>query len=656
MINRIAVALLLLTAVSLAQENRNFELEHIATWSAGDVQFDSNWVESALFDGNTGHIFSLNTGANRVDVVDISSIAAPSTITSWPLSQWGTTAKAIAITSDVLAVAVYSDAATQGTVVFFETNGSVLATATVGFSPKDLKFTPDGKKLVVANEGVPTSDLSVDPPGTISVVTLALAANQLPIFTSANIDAYSIDVADFDFELFDIKRLDDSIRIFNQLSGTAFSDLEPESIALESSGYVAWVVCQENNAVARLDLGDADDDDSNDNVEITDVLGLGYSDAWTASDGFDGSSTDSAIRILQHPVRQLRLADGVANFHKDGIEYLVMANEGNKRTFSQFNEVTSVSAAPLDFNAFPTNENLKESQNIGNLEISTVDADTDGDGDFDVLYAFGSRSFTVYDVSSTSGIIKLYDSRDEIETIVASRNPVAHNAATNANQSFDSQSIHSGPEPEGVAIGEINGRHYAFVTLEQTGGVMMWELLDVDSPTFKAMGNTRDYSVSITSSNFASAGDMGPGYVQFVAAADSPTETDLVIVSNEVSGTVTLFQVNEVGDGIYFSSAYYYVPTFSQIYTTITDSISTYVATDSIPYYQTEYFTLVSFGSGPGPFPVLLLPLSLSLSLINTLLFLLSALFLYLSLSLSLSLTPLPYPLPSLVVIPAALH
>lgn len=599
------VALLLLVGcagLALGQENRNFELEHIASWSAGDVQFDANWVESALFDGETGRIFSLNTGANRVDVVDISTITTPTMVTSWPLTEWGSNARAIAIHGDVLAVAISTDASTPGTVVFFETNGNMLTTMGAGYSPKDLVFTPDGKKVIVANEGVPSDDLSFDPPGTVSVITLALTGNTLPVFSAANVGASSLAAVELDFEIFDIKRLDDSIRIFNQLSGSALLDLEPESIALESSGYVAWIVLQENNAVARVDIGDADDDDSNDNLEITDVLGLGYSDAFTAADGFDGSASDSAIRIIQHPVRQLRLADGVANFHKDGIEYLVMANEGSKRTFAQFDEVSSVAAVTLDFTAFPTRANLQESKNIGRLEISTVDADTDGDGDIDVLYAFGSRSFTIYDVSSTSGIVELFDSRAQIETIVASRNPVAHNAADKANQSFDSQSIKAGPTPEGVAVGEINGRHYAFVTLEQTGGVMMWELLDIDSPTFKAMGNTRDYSVSINGGNFATAGDMGPGHVQFVPASSSPTETDLVIVSNEVSGTVSLFQVNEVGDGIYFSSGYYSVSTVSDPVSSVVDDSDSYDPipnTDSRPYYRTEYFTLVDFGSSP---------------------------------------------------------
>ena len=45
--------------------------------------------------------------------------------------------------------------------------------------------------------------------------------------------------------------------------------------------------------------------------------------------------------------------------------------------------------------------------------------------------------------------------------------------------------------------------------------------------------------------NINRAGDLGPESIKFVAATDSPTSHPLLIIGNEVSGTVTVYQVTQ---------------------------------------------------------------------------------------------------------------
>lgn len=155
----------------------------------------------------------------------------------------------------------------------------------------------------------------------------------------------------------------------------------------------------------------------------------------------------------------------------------------------------------------------------------------------DRLYAFGGRSFGIWD---TEGNL-VYDSGADFEQITAELFPDNFNS-DHSETNFDNRSDNKGPEPEGVTIGEIDGRTYAFVGLERLGGVMTYDITNPAEAFFVNYTNNRDFDVA---SDSGLAGDLGAEGVIFIPAADSPNGEPLLVVGNEVSGTTTLFEITQ---------------------------------------------------------------------------------------------------------------
>lgn len=111
--------------------------------------------------------------------------------------------------------------------------------------------------------------------------------------------------------------------------------------------------------------------------------------------------------------------------------------------------------------------------------------------------------------------------------------------------SFDTRSDNKGPEPEGVVLGEHFGRTYAFVGLERLSGVVAYDVTDPEEPAFKAYVNPRDFNqpTSLAGAPNPAAGDLGPEGLTFVPFWQSPTFRPLLVVSNEVSGTTTIYEL-----------------------------------------------------------------------------------------------------------------
>ena len=308
---------------------------------------------------------------------------------------------------------------------------------------------------------------------------------------------------------------------------TVAQDLEPEYITVDENSATAWITLQENNALAKLDIGTA---------TITDILPLGYKDHSLPGNGMDISNTSDDILIANWPVKGMYQPDAIESFTVGGATYLVTANEGDARDYAGFAEEERIkdSSYPLDstvfygFGAF-----LKDQDNAGRLKTTNTLGDTDNDGDFDEIYNFGARSFSIWD---ENGVL-VYDSGDDLEQITAA-DPVISTIfnASNSNVTLKNRSDDKGPEPEGVTTGVINDTTYAFITLERVGGIIVYDVSDVNNPLFVQYINNRDVA--------AATGDLAPEGIIFVSDDDSPIDTALVIVSNEESGTVTIYKVN----------------------------------------------------------------------------------------------------------------
>ena len=177
------------------------------------------------------------------------------------------------------------------------------------------------------------------------------------------------------------------------------------------------------------------------------------------------------------------------------------------------------------------------------MKTTTANGDTDGDGDFDVIYSYGARSFSIW--SGTGELV--YDSGAEFETVTAASLPDDFNSNNDENGSFDSRSDDKGPEPEGIALGKIGGRTVAFIGLERVGGIMAYDITNPYKVEFLDYINNRDFSTDAQLPDGTVnplVGDLGPEGLVFISASKSPNGKPMLVVGNEVSGTTTLYEIN----------------------------------------------------------------------------------------------------------------
>lgn len=305
-------------------------------------------------------------------------------------------------------------------------------------------------------------------------------------------------------------------------------NLEPEYVAISEDNSTAFVVMQENNAVAVIDLNAK---------SITDVQPLGTKDHSVAGNGLDASDKDDEINITTYPFKGMYLPDAITSITIDGTTYYLTANEGDSRDYDGYSEEERLEDLDLDPTAFPDAATLQDETNGGRIKVTTSMGDTDGDGDYDEIYTYGARSFTIW---STTGSV-VFDSGDDFEQQLAVLEPDNFNSANDENDSFESRSDDKGPEPEAIEVATINGEHYAFIGLERMGGIMMYNITDPTSPTFVQYINNRDFSVEDVETE--AVGDLGCEDVLFIDGQFTADSNFYLVTSNEVSGTVSVFQI-----------------------------------------------------------------------------------------------------------------
>ncbi|MDO5692381.1 MAG: choice-of-anchor I family protein [Pseudomonadota bacterium] len=563
--------------------------------------FGKSAAEIPAFDAASKRAFVVNAAAGKVDVLDLTSPTQTTKLGEIDASAVlaGAEINSVAVHNGLVAVAIQANPKTDpGRVALYRASDlALLGHVAVGALPDMLTFTPDGKTVLVANEGEPSDDYQIDPEGSISVIDVSNPA--APTARTAGFTAFNGQEAAL---------LTKGIRIFGP-KATASQDIEPEYIAVSSDGKTAWVTLQENNALAKVDIASA---------TVTAITPLGYKDHGVAGNELDVSDTDLKADIRTWPgVRGLYLPDSIASYQADGKTYLVTANEGDARAWGEtnpdyFNGDTSkgfveefrvkhlinakgwsgrkgddlpahlaATAAggllnPATFGycgAIAGNPGAcRDDNNLGRLTITwTMGYQTNPDGTpklytaagvadpvngnrlmYDHLYAFGGRSFSIWDDNGQL----VWDSGAELEQFLASdackvgaaRDKLCKdffNSNHEAGASMDNRSDNKGPEPEGVTVGKIGEKTFAFIGLERMGGVMVYDITNPKAPVRVDYINTReDWTTKDPSTVGAAAGDLGPEGLVFVPAAQSPNGKPMLLVGNEVSGTTAIYQLN----------------------------------------------------------------------------------------------------------------
>jgi len=463
------------------------------TASAQSIKFTESWrywhsgtdnvqlkdsAEIVSYDSYSSNIYVTSSKGLKLDVLSPTTGAK---ISSIDLSSYGSP-NSVATYGGTVAVAVEADTKTDnGKVVFFNAStGAFQKSITVGALPDMLTFTKDGKNLIVANEG--ESKKGIDPEGSVSIIDMSNGVANATVAT-AGFSSFNADRAALK---------SNGVRIFDNADSVA-QDLEPEYIA--TAGGKAYVTLQENNSLAIVDIA---------TNTVTDIISFGTKDHSLAGNGLDASDKQDEGNIQNYNLKGLFQPDAIAAYEVDGKTYLVTANEGDARKEDER----------------MINANLDSAVNLiedGRIQISTIDGDTDGDGDIDIPHSYGARSFSIWDDHGSL----VFDSGDTLEQLTI-----------NEGTFIEKRSDNKGPEPEGVTIGLVDDKFLAFIGLERAGGVAVFDITLPEKPLFI------DYLLSNM--------DVGPEGLTFVSATDSNDGNPFLLIANEISGTTVRYNISAV--------------------------------------------------------------------------------------------------------------
>jgi hypothetical protein len=557
-------------------------LRFLGRYSTGE--FDESAAEIVDYDPATEQVFVVNANSGRLDILDLSSPSVPTLVRSLDVAAdivANSEAGAVAALGGVNSVSVYGgsfavaiEAAVKqdrGYVAFYQTDGTYLSAVRVGALPDMVTYSPDGDTVLVANEGEPNGDYSVDPEGSITLIDVSAGEGAV---TEANVTALRFT----DFNAGGSKALGADVRVSAKAVSVA-QDLEPEYIAVSGDSRTAWAMLQENNALAVIDI---------EGREITAVLGLGFKDHALIGNELDASNRDGGINIREWPLKGVFMPDGFDSYDYAGVTYLVTANEGDGREYLTdaadaedcsaqggfdfddgdcFHYLDEIRVGDIldtgatielpnlerfapDLATLTADSNLGRVKVVADLGVSGCVTDSlattgqPGAGCvYEALYSYGARSFSIWN-GETGELV--FDSGNDFETITAQRLGQGFNASNDDNEG-DDRSDDKGPEPEAVEIARIDGKTYAFIALERVGGIMVYDITNPEAASFVQYLNTRDFSLDIEDAvgagNLEAVGDLGPEAIRFIAAEDSPSGEALLIVGNEVSGTTAVFSV-----------------------------------------------------------------------------------------------------------------
>ncbi|MES2502729.1 MAG: choice-of-anchor I family protein [Pseudomonadota bacterium] len=417
-------------------------LPAIATAATPIGSITKEWTYSHTSTGVTSEIAAYDSITNTIWVagivgVDVLNATNGSLVQHINTSSFGSI-NSVAISNGMAAFAIESSVQTNaGVVKLFDTTSRSLVSGvnsiSVGALPDMLTFTPDGSKLLVANEASPSTygtrigttiprsynPAALDPVGSVSIIDVnTRTVTATPGFVGVT-------------------------QVGSNIRTNTGMDFEPEYIAVNAAGTKAYVTLQEANAIGILDLN---------TNSFEKIVGLGTKDFSLPGNTID-TRDNGTINFVSANVKGLYMPDGITAYEAGGATYLVTANEGDFRADDGDRSNASTVGATGD---------------LADLRISNTDS-TPGN-----LFAAGGRSFSILDANGTL----VFDSGDFLDK-----------KAAELGIYDDERSRQKGVEPEGVELFNLNGRVIAAIGLERTlkGAVALYDITDPANATFLDM-------------------------------------------------------------------------------------------------------------------------------------------------------------------------
>lgn len=508
-------------ALSQVSKSKKENIYKSAVYKSGI--FGQSATEIITYDSQSNKFFVTNAALTSVDVLTIEN----GKINSISLLAYGGGVNSVSAYNGIIAVAVQAvNKQDNGTIEFFTHEGVHLKTIEAGALPDMVTFSKDGKIVMSANEGEPSSDYLSDPKGSITIVDLS---NGVVAAVATTVDFSAVTWPETGMKFY---RNDKVI------------DVEPEYIAINESSTKAYVTLQENNGVAIIDIASR---------TIEKIIPLGFKDFSLKGNEIDANKNGN-ISLLNVNALGMYQPDSIAVYTVDGEDFFVTANEGDDRDYDAYVEETEASTLIIDpsFDMTGLSSTVRVTPELG---------DTDGDGDYDQLYMMGARSFSIWntqgDLVFDSGsqlqrhvMDKIgednfntrVDDTDIVEDIAALKKEGVLLTMQDDTAYFfegkDARSEKKGIEPEALTIGKIGETTYAFIGLEKQGGFMMYDISNPAMPRFVEYHNLIDYSTTPED-----AGELGPEGMVFIPENKSPNGKNLLAIANEISGTAALYEI-----------------------------------------------------------------------------------------------------------------
>lgn len=507
--------------------NSSLNLTAIARYDSGMTNADGGVMEIVDYNAETGYAYAINGQAGTLAAISLADLEKGETIQQLEgntvdvkrlvqvdgFTYGDMTSVAISPDGTTLAAAVQAAGyADNGRVVLFACGADGTLTfqqaIETGVQPDMVTFTPDGSKILTANEGEPREGYTAtDPQGSVTVIEVKTLQAQTIGFETY--DAAEARQALTDAGVLLKKETNPSV------------DFEPEYIAATDT--MAYVTLQEANAIAVLDLG---------SLAFTGVYSAGFEDYSKTPVDIDKKDGAYAPKTYEG-LLGIRMPDAISLYEADGKTYLLTANEGDAREWGDY-----LNEAEVNFGKEGARSPAGNLTQDSGLSGKVVFFKTE---DFDGLqngkdYLFGGRSFTLYQVNA-DGLTEVFTSADDFESRTAEYLGDYFNCS-NDNLDLDDRSGKKGPEPETVTVGEVDGKTYAFITLERIGGVMVYDITDPQDMSYVNYINSRDFSKEL-------GADDSPEGLKFIPASQSPTEEALLVAACEVGGTVAVYELTE---------------------------------------------------------------------------------------------------------------